>query len=113
MLATITLDDATLNWIYGMVAVAVPTVGGTVVLLWRKFVAYITPKVTDAFNAHTGLVNEMKTQIPIVGETLKKLGETQEKQCETLDQHSEMHKETRKTLQEINDRLSSTHEAKQ
>lgn len=110
--ASLVIDDQVLSWIYGALALAIPAIGGTVVVLWKKFIAYITPKVTNAFEAHTGLVNEMKTQIPIVGEALKKLGETQDKQCETLERHSEKHEETAKMLKQIAEKLSSSHDAR-
>ena len=101
MTFAVVIDDNYVNWFMGLMAVALPTVGTTIVLLWKKFLAYITPKVTDAFNAHTGMVNEMKQQIPIVGETLKKLGETQEKQCETLERHSKWHEQHAEKLNKL------------
>jgi hypothetical protein len=84
MTFAIVIDDNYINWLLGLIAVALPTIGTTIVLLWKKFLAYITPKVTEAFNAHTGLVNEMKLQIPIVEagrharETVRHTGETQQ-----------------------------------
>jgi hypothetical protein len=110
MTFAIVIDDNYINWLLGLIAVALPTIGTTIVLLWKKFLAYITPKVTEAFNAHTGLVNEMKLQIPIVGKTLKKLGDTQEKQCDTLERHSKWHEQHAEKLNKLMTSWSDNHE---
>lgn len=90
-----------MNWIWTGLCVVVPSVLGTLYMGWRKFIAWITPKANEMFDAHTGLVNEMKTHVPVVSETLKKLQETQDRQCETLEQHGQRLEGHHKSLQEI------------
>lgn len=86
----IVIDDTVVNWVIGVLSVIVPTVGTTIVVLWRKLIAFMKPKVESAFDAHTGLVRELKTQVPMVAETLRKLGDTQDQQCKTLEQHGKI-----------------------
>lgn len=108
------IDDGVINWIIGGAAVAVPSIGTGIVLLWRKFIAFIAPKVTMAFDEHTALVSEMKKNVPVVSETMKAmagtlntLGETQKVQCEDLERHGRLHAVHSEKLDTIIKRLSS------
>lgn len=86
----VVIDDGVVNWILTGLAVALPAIGTTIIMLWRKFIAWLAPRANGAFEAHTGLINQLKTQVPIVSETLSKLGETQDRQCQTLEQHGKL-----------------------
>jgi len=106
----ITIDDSIVNWVAGICAIAIPAAGTTIVMLWRKLVAFIQPLIVgffkshqDSFAAQTELANEMKNQLPIVTETLKKLGETQEQQCKTLEQHGQLLVDHKDQFQEFRD----------
>lgn len=103
-----TIDDATVQWVIAGVASSL-TVLGT--LAWaggRKFVVFIKPHIEGFFTSHKSLVDTMTKQVPVVTETLKKLGETQDRQCETLARHDELHEQHKQKLDKIWGRLSDT-----
>lgn len=84
------IDPATVNWILGGIAGLAAPVGLAIWAGFRKFIAFIKPHVEGFFQSHKTLVDTMSEQVPIVSDTLKKLGETQMRQCETLEQHSKL-----------------------
>lgn len=90
MLLAFVVDDSLINWIIGTVAVTVPPSIATTIVMWKKLIAFLKPKIERLFDAHSGLVEEMKTQVPVVSQTLAKLGDTQDKQCQTLEQHGKI-----------------------
>lgn len=79
------------------------------------------PKITEVVAEHTGLVSDMRSNVPVVADTMRslaesqaKLVETQVQQCDTLrqlsdasDRHEELHKTTATKLDRIMDHLSA------
>jgi hypothetical protein len=95
-LLALVIEDSLVHWVIGLLAVGLPTVGTVIVALWRQFIAWISPLIKGFFDSHQrtfdaqrALAEEMQKQVPVVADTLQKLGQTQQQQCETLDQHSE------------------------
>lgn len=91
------IDDSVINWAIGTLAVGIPATGTTVVVLWNKLLAFLSPKITNAFNAHTALVEAMKENVPVVATTMNNLSNTmtqisatQEAQRETLELHTKL-----------------------
>ena len=108
MLLALIIDDTIVNYVWATIAVAIPSLVTTVVVLFRKLIAFSKPLILETVESHRGLVKKMEENVPIVGTILTKLGEnqeqicsTQDKQCETLDQHGrllEKHSETMETI---------------
>lgn len=83
------IDDAFVNWLLAGAAVVVPTIVTTVVMLWRKLIAFLKPMIVDAFSSHTKLVNTLDEQVPLVTSTLQKLQENQNIYRERLNEHGQ------------------------
>lgn len=116
ILADITFDDATMKAVWAYVQwgafALIPIftgIGYAIRRGWLSFIGFIKPKVENAFDAHTTLVNTMAEQLPVVSATLSKLGDTQQQQCTTLEQHSKLLELHGGKL----DKLLSGHEVKQ
>jgi len=100
----------------GSMLVAVFTVAGTTLTTaWigvRKLCVYLwawgEPKVTKAIEEHTGLVADMRNNVPVVANTMQLLADTQQQQCKALerlseasDRHEQLHARTGEKLELI------------
>ncbi len=114
----VVIDDSIVHLATWVCVVVIPTIGGSIWCVWRKFIAWLSTKAELAWekgiatvDEHNAMVSEMKAQVPVVTETLKSLGETQKLQCKTLENHgqklSDHHiylQEMKETLKRIEDR---------
>jgi len=115
MMLAMTIDDSFINWLIGGAAVCLPAIGTTIVLLWRKLIAFIQPKIENVFKSHTELVDKMTANVPVVADTMKsmaatleklgdtqeKIGQTQDKQADTLELHTKKLESQHEVIQTI------------
>lgn len=100
----------------GSTLVAFLTVAGSALTTaWfgaKKLCVYLwewgEPKVTKAIEEHTGLVADMRNNVPVVANTMQLLADTQQQQCKALeklseasDRHEELHVKTGEKLELI------------
>lgn len=105
----------------GSMIVAFLTVSGSALTTaWfgiKKLCVYLwawgEPKVTKAIEEHTGLVADMRNNVPVVANTMQLLADTQQQQCKALeklseasDRHEELHAKTGEKLELIATQLS-------
>ena len=102
------VDDSVINWAIGAAAVAIPAISGGVIYLWKKLIAFLSPKITEAFESHTNLVKTLETNVPVVagtlqsiGATMQELSSTQNSQVETLELHTKLHEQHSEKLTTI------------
>lgn len=90
ILADFVIDDTMQKAIWAAVIAAVGGLAYWARVGWLSLIGFIKPKIEKAFDSHTNLVDTMADQLPVVSATLSKLGETQQQQCSTLEQHSKI-----------------------
>ena len=80
--------------------------------MWKTLVAFLAPKITEAFESHTNLVKAMETNVPVVSATMQAISEnmvalnaTQVTQCQTLELHSKLHAQHGEKLATIMQKL--------
>ena len=84
------IDDSNVNWIIGSCAVGIPAIGTTLYIGWKRLIAFVSPKITSAFTAHMDLVDELKAQTPIINTTLRQIAETQDRQCDLIEENRDL-----------------------
>lgn len=91
MFLALIIDDSVVNWLGGIIGIAMPVVLMMIRTVYTQAKAFFAPKITKAFERHTtaidagaALAKEMQVQVPRVTESLDRLCETQTQQCESL-----------------------------
>lgn len=82
------IDNELVHWVLAAIVSAIGAAAPFVIMAWRKFIGWIGPMIQAWFSGQTNLVNTLNEQAPMMASTLKKLGETQDRQCQTLDTHT-------------------------
>lgn len=84
-LLSFVVDDAVVNWIASGLAVAFPIAIAVARSMWIKFIAWSKPMIEHWWTEQTSLISTLNSQVPIVNETLRKIGESQDRHSEKLD----------------------------